>query len=68
MASIVPRRAVAISNPMANAISFPLNHFTTIFDTVMPAVSTPTPKMAYPKAAKNTWAFIPMTMPLSADK
>lgn len=46
IANIVPIRAVAISYPMANAISLPLNHFTMILDTVIPAISTPTPKMA----------------------
>ena len=51
---MVPKRAVAISIPIANAISFPLNHFTIIFETVIPAISTPTPKIAYPKAAKPT--------------
>ena len=28
-----------VSIPMARAISFPLNHFTIIFETVMPAIS-----------------------------
>ena len=36
------------SMPMAKAISFPLNHFTIIFETVIPAISTPTPNIAYP--------------------
>ena len=58
-ANMVPKRAVAISIPIANAISFPLNHFTIIFETVIPAISTPTPKIAYPKAAKPTCVFIP---------
>ncbi len=46
IANMVPIRAVAISNPIAKAISLPLNHLTMIFDTVIPAVSTPTPNMA----------------------
>ena len=47
-AGVVPIRAVAISSPIANAISLPLNHFTIILETVIPAISTPTPKIAYP--------------------
>ena len=54
IANIVPKRAVAISSPIANANSLPLNHFTMIFDTVIPAISTPTPKIAYPTAASTT--------------
>jgi hypothetical protein len=59
IASMVPIRAVAISRPIASASSLPLNHFTIIFETVIPAISTPTPNMAYPKAAMATCAFIP---------
>jgi hypothetical protein len=66
-ASIVPKRAVAISIPMARAISFPLNHFTIIFETVMPAISTPTPNIAYPNAASPTWVFIPSKVLPSAN-
>ena len=54
MAKVVPIRAVAISSPIANAISLPLNHLTIILETVIPAISTPTPKMAYPSAARVT--------------
>ena len=36
------------------AISLPLNHLTIILETVIPAISTPTPKMAYPSAARVT--------------
>ena len=43
-----PKRAMAISIPIANAISLPLNHFTIPFDTVTPAISTPQPKIAKP--------------------
>lgn len=39
-----PKRANAISEPIASAISRPLNHFTIPRDTVMPAISTPQPK------------------------
>ena len=45
MAAATPIRAIAISNPIANAISLPLNHFTIPFDTVIPAISTPQPKI-----------------------
>ena len=62
-AKAVPKRAVAISKPIANAISFPLNHRTIILDTVIPAVSTPTPKIAYPRAATITCAFHPKSSP-----
>ena len=54
IASMVPIRAVAISSPIAKAISFPLNHFTIILETVIPAISTPTPKIANPNAANAT--------------
>ncbi len=46
-----PKRATAISRPIAKAISLPLNHFTMVLDTVIPAISTPTPKIANPKNA-----------------
>ena len=39
-----PRRAMAISTPIAKAISLPLNHFTMPRETVMPASSTPQPE------------------------
>ena len=67
-ANAVPRRAVAISRPIANAISFPLNHLTMILETVIPAVSTPTPKIAYPRAATITWAFHPNSSPSMVKK
>ena len=56
-ASAVPNLAVAISRPIARAISLPLNHFTMILDTVIPAVSTPTPNIAKPTPAIRTCAF-----------
>ncbi len=37
--------------PMARAISLPSNHFAMAFDTVMPAISQPHPKIMKPKAA-----------------
>lgn len=43
-----PKRAIAISKPMARAISFPLNHFAIAFDTVTPPISTPHPKIMNP--------------------
>ena len=46
-----PRRAIAISSPMAKAISLPLNHFAIAFDTVVPAISHPHPKIMKPKEA-----------------
>ena len=46
-----PRRASAISEPMASAISRPLNHFTIPRETVMPAISQPQPKIMKPQAA-----------------
>ena len=36
---------------MANAISFPSNHLASVFDTVMPAISQPQPKIMKPRAA-----------------
>ena len=45
--------------PIASAISCPLNHLTIIFDTVIPAISTPTPKIANPTEANITCDFIP---------
>ena len=46
-----PRRARAISEPMAKAVSRPLNHFTIPRLTVMPAISQPLPKIIKPMAA-----------------
>ena len=43
---------------MAKANSRPLNHLTIIFETVMPAISIPTPNMAYPTEAHSTWVEI----------
>ena len=54
-----PRRASAISEPMAKAISRPLNHFTIPRDTVMPAISTPQPKIMNPIAANLADAGMP---------
>ena len=45
-----PTRAIAISTPMASAISFPLNHLTIPRETVIPAISTPQPKNMKPIA------------------
>ena len=54
-----PKRAKAISDPMAKAISRPLNHFTMPRDTVMPAISTPQPNIIKPTAANLAEAGIP---------
>ena len=53
-----PTRAMAISRPMASAISLPLNHFAMAFDTVVPAISQPQPKIMKPKAANFALAGI----------
>ena len=54
-----PRRAKAISEPMASAISRPLNHLTIPRLTVMPAISQPQPKIMNPQAANLADAGIP---------
>ena len=54
-----PRRANAISDPMASAISRPLNHFTIPRETVIPAISVPQPKSMKPMAANLAEAGIP---------
>ena len=54
-----PRRASAISDPMASAISRPLNHFTMPRDTVMPPISAPQPKIMKPRAASFADAGMP---------
>ena len=54
-----PSLANAISEPIANAISLPLNHFTIPRDTVIPAISTPQPNIINPKAANFAEAGIP---------
>ena len=46
-----PRRAMAISSPIARAISLPLNHLAMAFDTVVPAISQPHPNIMKPRAA-----------------
>ena len=46
-----PRRAIAISRPIARAISLPLNHLAIDFDTVVPAISQPQPKTMKPREA-----------------
>ena len=44
-------RAIAISNPMAKAISLPLNHLARAFETVVPAISQPQPNIIKPSDA-----------------
>ena len=48
-----PIRAIAISRPIAIAISLPLNHLAIARDTVIPAISQPQPKIMKPKHAKR---------------
>ena len=54
-----PRRARAISEPMARAISRPLNHFTIPRLTVIPPISAPQPKIMNPHAATLAEAGMP---------
>ena len=54
-----PKRAIAISIPMAKAISLPLNHFTIPRETVIPAISAPHPKIIKPMAESFAEAGIP---------
>ena len=51
MAANTPRRAIAISKPIARAISLPLNHLARILLTVVPAISHPQPKIMNPNIA-----------------
>ena len=46
-----PMRAMAISRPMARAISLPLNHLAIALETVVPAISQPQPKSMNPSEA-----------------
>ena len=46
-----PSLAIAISRPIARAISLPLNHFAMALDTVVPAISQPQPKIMNPRQA-----------------
>ena len=54
-----PRRANAISEPIASAISRPLNHLTIPRLTVIPAISTPQPNIIKPTAESLAEAGIP---------
>ena len=54
-----PRRANAISEPIARAISRPLNHLTIPRETVIPAISQPQPKIMKPQAANLADAGMP---------
>ena len=51
MTAKTPRRAMAISSPMASAISLPSNHLAIAFETVVPAISHPHPKIMNPSDA-----------------
>ena len=46
-----PRRAIAISRPIARAFSLPSNHFAMALETVVPAISQPHPKIMNPRLA-----------------
>ena len=46
-----PRRAMAISRPIARAISLPLNHLASTLDTLVPSISQPQPKIIKPSEA-----------------
>src|SRR5690554_2093891 len=61
-AMAVPIRAMATCMPMAIASSFPLNHFTMIFDAVIPVTSTPTANVAKPIQAQNSRASKPKSV------
>ena len=52
-APATPRRATAISMPIASAIDLPLNHLTIARDTVTPAISVPQPKSMKPRQAQR---------------
>jgi len=54
-----PTRAIAISTPIARAISLPLNHLTIPLETVIPAISTPQPNSMKPIADIFAEAGIP---------
>ena len=54
-----PRRANAISEPIANAISRPLNHLTIPRLTVIPPISAPQPNSMKPSAANLAEEGIP---------
>ena len=54
-----PRRARAISEPIARAVSLPLNHLTIPRLTVIPAISHPHPNIIKPIAASLAEAGIP---------
>ena len=51
MTAKTPRRAMAISSPMARAISLPSNHLAMALETVVPAISHPHPKIMNPSEA-----------------
>ena len=46
-----PSLAIAISRPIARAISLPANHLAIARDTVIPAISQPHPKIINPRHA-----------------
>ena len=50
---------MAISTPMAKAISWPVNHFTMPRLTVIPAISAPQPNTMKPQAANLAEAGMP---------
>ena len=46
-----PSLAIAISRPIARAISLPLNHLARILETLVPSISQPHPKIMNPREA-----------------
>ena len=65
-AAAVPKRAIANWMPIARASSWPVNQRTIAFDTVIPVISYPTPKMANPSDAQATDACKLKTVPSGA--
>ena len=59
MTTATPTRAIAISIPIASAISCPVNHFTIPRLTVIPAISAPQPKIMNPIAESLAEAGMP---------
>ncbi len=64
-AAAVPRRAMATCKPSASASSWPVNHLTITFDTVIPQISAPMPKMAKPSPAIHICVLNPKSIPPS---
>ena len=63
-----PSRAMAISSPIARAISLPVNHLTMAFETVIPAISVPQPKIMKPRQASFALAGMSVRNELKNSK